>query len=79
MFPLTYRRLSDKVNNTLRKKTYRTSLEPMIYLFPLGKSPIYKGHTFPRLACSPVTFSFILSALDEFWKNLSFFQTELIA
>lgn len=63
MFPLTSRRLCGKVNNTLRKKIYRASLEPMIYLFPLGKSPIYKGHTFPRLACSPVTFSSILSTL----------------
>lgn len=69
MFPLTYRRLSAKVNNTLRKKIYRTSLEPMIYLVPLGKSPIYRGHNFPRLAYSPVTF--------PFYSFFSFFEAEL--
>lgn len=63
MFPLTCKRLSGKVNNTSWKKIYRTSLELMIYLFPLGISSIFRGHTFPRLACSPVTFAFILSTL----------------
>lgn len=60
MFPLTYRRLSGKVNNTLRKKVYRTSLEPMIYLVPLGKSPVYRRHNFSRLTYSPVTLPFFL-------------------
>lgn len=60
-FPLTYRRLSGKESNSLIKKTYTSSFEPMIYLFLLGKSPIYRGHIFQRLACSPVTLAFILS------------------
>lgn len=61
MLPLTYRRLPGKVSNSLSKKIYTTSLEPMIYLFLLGKSPIYRGRIFQRLACSPVTLALVLS------------------